>query len=295
MEAYPPERPSTTINPDSFIDHGAMFDIIDGGGLDVTCLGMGELDELGNVNVSKLGSQLVGPGGFIDLTQSTRKVIFCGTFMGHAQLRIGDGRLTVEREGNIRKLVKSVGQITFNGGCIGPDQEVLYITERCVLRMLGGRLTVTEIAPGIDLQRDILSQMDFEPAVSDELKLMDPGLFCEHWGGLEPTPGKPRPGGASMILSENHLMIREMARQFAEKELTREVLDEAEATNSFRKSVLDQMVQAGLTSIKIPEEYGGGRRQPVVCHSAGGGLPQERCGGHLYVEPPTRWAAARCS
>ncbi len=185
----PSERPSTTINPDSFIDHGAMFDIIDGGGLDVTCLGMGELDELGNVNVSKLGSQLVGPGGFIDLTQSTRKVIFCGTFMGHAQLRIGDGRLTVEREGNIRKLVKSVGQITFNGGCIGPDQEVLYITERCVLRMLGGRLTVTEIAPGIDLQRDILSQMDFEPAVSDELKLMDPGLFCEHWSGLESTLG----------------------------------------------------------------------------------------------------------
>lgn len=185
----PSERPSTTINPDSFIDHGAMFDIIDGGGLDVTCLGMGELDELGNVNVSKLGSQLVGPGGFIDLTQSTRKVIFCGTFMGHAQLRIGDGRLTVEREGNIRKLVKSVGQITFNGGCTGPDQEVLYITERCVLRMLGGRLTVTEIAPGIDLQRDILSQMDFEPAVSDELKLMDPGLFCEHWSGLESTLG----------------------------------------------------------------------------------------------------------
>lgn len=179
------DRPSTTINPDAFIDHGAMFDIIDGGGLDMTCLGMGELDESGSVNVSRFGTNMVGPGGFIDLTQSTRKVVFCGTLMGKSELRVGGGTLEVVKEGNVRKLVKEVQQISFNGRHVPEGQQVVYITERCVLKTVGGRLTVVEVAPGIDMERDVLERAGFPLAVSPEVKVMDPGIFSEHWGGLK--------------------------------------------------------------------------------------------------------------
>lgn len=171
-------------NPEAIIEHGAMFDLINGGGLGMTCLGIGEADQYGNLNVSKFGPRLTGPGGFIDITGATKKVVFCGTFMGKASLRVGGGKLVIEREGTIKKFVEKVEQITFSGKYAKPGQEILYVTERCVFRLLGGRITLTEIAPSIDLDRDILAQMAFRPEISEELKLMDPGIFYETWGGL---------------------------------------------------------------------------------------------------------------
>lgn len=171
-------------NPEATIEHGAMFDLIDGGGLDMTCLGIGEADQYGNINVSKFGPRLTGPGGFIDITGATPKVIFCGTFMGKAELKVGEGRLVIEKEGNIRKFLKSVEQITFSGKYAKPGQTVLYVTERGVFSLIDGKMTLVEIAPGIDLENDILARMDFKPEIAKDLKLMDPGIFHETWGGF---------------------------------------------------------------------------------------------------------------
>ncbi|NLV50797.1 MAG: acyl CoA:acetate/3-ketoacid CoA transferase [Clostridiales bacterium] len=174
----------SAFNPEAVIDHGSMFDLIDGGGLSMTCLGIGEADQFGNINVSKFGPRLTGPGGFIDITGATPKVVFCGTFMGKAALTVGDGKLVIEKEGTIRKFLENVEQVTFSGKYARPWQTILYVTERCVFRLINGRMTITEIAPGLDLQRDILDKMDFVPDVAEDLMLMDPGIFCETWGGL---------------------------------------------------------------------------------------------------------------
>jgi propionate CoA-transferase len=171
-------------NPEATLEHGAMFDLIDGGGLSLTCLGIGEADQYGNINVSKFGPRLTGPGGFIDITGATPKVIFCGTFMGKAQLKLGDGKLVVEKEGSIKKFVHQVEQITFSGKYAKKDQTVLYVTERCVFRLIDGKMVLVEIAPGINLANDILAQMDFRPEIAQDLKQMDPAIFHETWGGL---------------------------------------------------------------------------------------------------------------
>lgn len=172
-------------NPEATIEHGSMFDIIDGGGLDMTCLGIGEIDQYGNNNVSKFGPRLTGPGGFINITQSTPKVIFCGTLVGKAMVQVGDGKITVLQEGKIRKFVKDVEQITFSGKYAGKNQEVFYITERAVFKLIDGKVTLIEIAPGLDLEKDILNQMDFKPEIATDLKVMDAGIFREEWGGLK--------------------------------------------------------------------------------------------------------------
>jgi propionate CoA-transferase len=145
---------------------------------------MGECDGEGNVNVSKFGPRLTGPGGFIDISNATPKVVFCGTLTGKAKLAVGDGKLTVLQEGNIKKFVKKVEQITFAGQFIKPGQDVIYVTERCVFKLIGGKMTIVEIAPGVDLQKDILDQIDFTPAVSQDVKTMEPGIFRENWGEL---------------------------------------------------------------------------------------------------------------
>ena len=177
----------SSYNPECTLEHNATFDLIDGGGLDMTCLGLGECDAAGNVNVSKFGPRLTGPGGFIDITNATPKVVFCGTFMGKAKYAVGDGKLTILQEGTIQKFVKNVEQITFAGQYAKPGQEVLYVTERCVFQLMDGKMTLIEIAPGIDLEKDVLAHMGFTPAVSPNLKTMDPALFQETWGGLAQT------------------------------------------------------------------------------------------------------------
>lgn len=171
-------------NPEAIITPNDMFDFISGGGLDMTCLGIGQVDKYGNNNVSRMGSRLTGPGGFIDITAATKKVIFAGTFTGHAEYKLGDGKIEVVKEGDIRKFVDTVSQITFAGQYSPDDQEVLYITERAVFKLIDKKMTIIEIAPGLDLQKDILDQMDFVPEISPDLKTMDASIFNEKWGGL---------------------------------------------------------------------------------------------------------------
>lgn len=172
-------------NAEAIISHNAMFDFIDGGGLDITVLGLAEADKEGNLNVSKFGNRLSGPGGFIDITRSAKKVVFAGTFMAKAKESIVDGKLVIEEEGVAQKFVDTVQQITFAGKYASPDQTILYVTERCVLQLVDGGMTIIEIAPGIDLEKDILAHMGFRPAVSPNLHEMDSRFFEEKWGGLE--------------------------------------------------------------------------------------------------------------
>lgn len=162
-----------------------MFDLISGGGLAMTCLGIGEIDKDGNNNVSRMGKRLMGPGGFIDISCNTPKVIFAGTLMGKAKEKIGNGKLEILEEGTFRKFVDHVGQVTFAGQYTPDEQEVLYITERAVFRLVDHKMTLTEIAPGIDLQKDVLDQIGFTPVIAEDLKIMDEGIFCEQWGGLK--------------------------------------------------------------------------------------------------------------
>jgi propionate CoA-transferase len=172
-------------NPEAIITHGEMFDFIDGGGLNLSCLGMSEADRHGNVNVSKFNSRLFGPGGFIDITRSTNTIIFCGTFMDKAAIEISDEGLHIINEGKINKFVSDVEQITFAGAQSGPNQKVLYITERCVFRLTDGHMVLTEIAPGIDLQKDILDKMDFRPEIpSGGPKFMNIDIFKDTWRKL---------------------------------------------------------------------------------------------------------------
>ena len=177
----------SSYNPEASMEHTTMFDLIDGGGLDITILGMGEADRYGNVNVSKFGPRLTGPGGFINITDRTPRIVFCGTFMNKAKYEVGDGRLTIVEEGKSKKFVEKVEHITFSGQYAKESQEVYYVTERCVFKLIDGKLTIIEIAPGIDLEKDILSLMDFKPEIAGELKVMDAPLFDAQWGKLGDT------------------------------------------------------------------------------------------------------------
>ena len=166
-------------NPSCMIDGPSQFDFYSGGGLDTAFLGFGEIDALGNVNVSRLGGMTVGPGGFIDIAQNARKVVFCGTFDAKgAKLQSGNGALGIERHGSVCKFVKQVEQITFSGQqAIAQGQVILYVTERGVFELTGEGLLLTEIAPGVDLQTGILERMEFAPSVSPTLKTMQPAHF----------------------------------------------------------------------------------------------------------------------
>jgi len=146
-----------------------------------TFLGFGEIDRAGNVNVSRLGGLPVGPGGFIDIAQNARKVVFCGTFDAKgARHDSGEGTLEIKRQGEVRKLVERVEQITFSGEqSLCHQQEVLYITERAVFRLTVDGLALTEVAPGIDVQKDILDVMDFAPVIVNEPLLMDAAHFTD--------------------------------------------------------------------------------------------------------------------
>ena len=171
-------------NAEAIVTPHEMFDMIGGGGLDVTVLGIGEVDKYGNNNVSRMGSRLTGPGGFIDISAATKKVIFAGTLMGKAKMKTGDGKMTVVEEGVFSKFVDTVGQITFSGQYSPDTQEVFYVTERCVFKLIDKKMTLIEIAPGIDLKKDILDQIAFTPVIAEDLKEMDPAIFYENWGGL---------------------------------------------------------------------------------------------------------------
>ena len=176
------------VNTEALIHQNQQFDFYDGGGLDMACLGMAEADADGHVNVSRFGPRLAGAGGFINITQNARRLVFAGTFTaGGLEVAVHDAGLEIIKEGRSRKFVKKVEQITFNGAYAAEcGKPVLYVTERCVFRRGPEGMELIEVAPGIDIERDILAHRDFEPLVRDPVA-MDPRIFRDAPMHLEET------------------------------------------------------------------------------------------------------------
>jgi len=166
-------------NPDAIIDEPSQFDFYDGGGIDIAFLSFAEVDKFGNVNVTKFGSRFVGCGGFINISQNAKKVVFCGTFTTKGlNVAFDNGQLRIVNEGKIKKFVPNVKQITFNGNdALRKKQSILYVTERAVFKLEEKGLELIEIAPGVDLKQNILNEMGFKPLISRSLKQMDDRVF----------------------------------------------------------------------------------------------------------------------
>lgn len=172
-------------NTDAIIPQHQQFDFYDGGGLDLAVLGLAEADAAGNVNVSRFGPRLAGAGGFINISQNARHVVFTGTFTaGGLGLDLADGQVSIAQEGRSKKLMKAVQQVTFSGArALETGTPVLFVTERCVFELTKDGLRLSEVAPGIDIQTDILAQMDFQPVI-DTPDLMDARIFAKEPMGL---------------------------------------------------------------------------------------------------------------
>ncbi len=185
-------------NAESIIEQSFQFDFYDGGGLDASFLGLAQTDAQGNVNVSKFNGRPVGCGGFINITRSTKKLIFCGAFTaGGLEVKVADGKLHIQKEGKSPKFIDKVEQITFNGRDAAlREQKVLFITERAVFKLTADGLELTEIAPGVDIERDVLAHMSFRPIMRN-VTTMDVGIFQQRWGGLAQALAKPDAQAAS--------------------------------------------------------------------------------------------------
>jgi propionate CoA-transferase len=164
-------------NPDAIVDQPYQFDFYDGGGLDLACVSFAQVDARGHVNVTRFGGRVEGSGGFIDITQNARAVCFLGTLAGG-------------KDGSIRKFVETVEQISFNGmAAAARGTPVLYITERAVFALTGDGVELREVAPGVDVERDILGHMGFRPRIPAPPRPMDPRIFLDGAMGLAAVPG----------------------------------------------------------------------------------------------------------
>ena len=165
--------------PASIIEQAALFDFYEGGGIDVACLGFAEMDSFGNVNVSKFGRKLQGAGGFINISQSARCVVFCGTFTAVGLVvNVSEGKVRIVREGSVNKFVRQVSHLTFNGGyskALG--QRVIFVTERAVFVLRDGVVYLEEVAPGISVEQDIMPFIEGGFVVPSNCKPMSDDLF----------------------------------------------------------------------------------------------------------------------
>ncbi|MGL4947012.1 MAG: acyl CoA:acetate/3-ketoacid CoA transferase [Cetobacterium sp.] len=168
-----------SVSPQAIIDQPYQFDFYDGGGLDVAFLGLAQCDSNGDINVSKFGPKIAGCGGFINISQNSKRVVFCGTFTANGlKIEVNNEQINILNEGKSKKFIEKVEQITFSSITANSNnQPVFYVTERAVFKLQSNGLELIEIAPGIDLQKDILDNMEFKPLISKDLKLMDKNIF----------------------------------------------------------------------------------------------------------------------
>jgi acyl CoA:acetate/3-ketoacid CoA transferase len=179
-------------NAEAIVQSPHQFTYFQGGGFDMSLLSFLQIDRTGSVNVSKLGLRphvTAGAGGFIDITARAKKIVYSGYFTAGAGLDIADGALVIAKEGKVKKLVEDVEQVSFSGPrAIAQGQDIVYVTERCVMRLTREGLNIVEIAPGVDLERDLLAQSQFPLRVADDCKTMDAALFRPEPFGLKLKP-----------------------------------------------------------------------------------------------------------
>ncbi len=173
-------------NPSTIIDDGYQFDFFHGGGLDLAFLGFAQIDSEGNINSSRFGNVITGCGGSIDISQNAKKIVYCGGFAVKSEQEITVEGIKVTNPGKFKKFVEKVQQVSFSGRyALERGQEVLYVTERTVMKLSPEGLVLTEIAPGVDLQKDVLDMMDFRPIIPDNLKTMDKSIYSDGLIGLK--------------------------------------------------------------------------------------------------------------
>ncbi|MCL1804803.1 MAG: acyl CoA:acetate/3-ketoacid CoA transferase [Clostridiales bacterium] len=177
---------STAFNASASMLHQDMFDFINGHGLDITFLSAAEIGEDGSVNVTRFGGRANGSGGFVNIASNTKKVVFMSTHTQGGKATAEDGKLKIIEEGKPIKFVREVEEIAFNGrASVQKGQEVMYITERAVFRLIGGKMTLTEYADGLDVEKDVIAHMAFRPDVAPDVKPMPAYCFTTGPIGLK--------------------------------------------------------------------------------------------------------------